>query len=41
VVIGPAGAGAHASEEWVDLDSVARLAEVLAEAARGYCGEHA
>ncbi|MDH5197786.1 MAG: M20/M25/M40 family metallo-hydrolase [Gemmatimonadota bacterium] len=39
VVCGPDGAGAHAVEEWVDLDSVARLAEVLADAARRYCGE--
>jgi acetylornithine deacetylase len=38
VVIGPAGAGAHAAEEWVDLDSVAQLAEILAAAARAYCG---
>jgi len=33
VVIGPAGAGAHADVEWVDLASCARLAEVLASAA--------
>jgi len=38
VVIGPAGAGAHAAEEWVELDSVAQLAEILAAAARAYCG---
>ena len=38
VVIGPHGAGAHASEEWVDLDSCARLAEILAHAAIEYCG---
>ncbi len=38
VVIGPSGAGAHAVEEWVDLDSVADLAAVLAEAAFDYCG---
>ena len=38
VVIGPHGAGAHADEEWVDLDSCARLAEVLAETALDYCG---
>jgi acetylornithine deacetylase len=37
VVCGPAGAGAHAAEEWVDLDSVARLATALADAARRYC----
>jgi acetylornithine deacetylase len=37
VVCGPAGAGAHAAEEWVDLDSVATLAAVLAGAAVRYC----
>ncbi|MDE2719376.1 M20/M25/M40 family metallo-hydrolase [Candidatus Palauibacter polyketidifaciens] len=38
VVIGPAGEGAHADVEWVDLASCARLAEILAEAAADYCG---
>lgn len=38
VVIGPSGAGAHAHEEWVDLDSVIRLAEILAKTAVDYCG---
>ncbi len=38
VVFGPAGAGAHAAEEWVDVDSMVRCAEVLAETARRYCG---
>jgi len=37
VVIGPAGAGAHADEEWVDLDSVADLALILAQTALDYC----
>jgi len=37
-VFGPAGAGAHAAEEWVDLESVERTAETLARAAIGYCG---
>jgi len=36
-VIGPAGAGAHEVEEWVDLDSCARLAEILARAAITFC----
>lgn len=39
VVIGPAGAGAHADEEWVDLESVAQLAEILAGTAIKYCGQ--
>lgn len=37
-VLGPAGAGAHADEEWVELDSVHRLAEVLADVAVAWCG---
>jgi acetylornithine deacetylase len=36
VVIGPAGAGAHAHEEWVDIESVLRLAEILARTAFAY-----
>jgi acetylornithine deacetylase len=39
VVIGPHGAGAHAAEEWVDLDSVVSLADVLARTAGVYCNE--
>jgi acetylornithine deacetylase len=38
VVIGPHGAGAHAAIEWVDLESVWKLAEILAGTAIGYCG---
>ena len=38
VVIGPRGAGAHALEEWVELDSVVQLSEILARAASYYCG---
>lgn len=37
VVMGPAGAGAHAEEEWVDVESVIQLAEILAHAAMEYC----
>ncbi len=37
VVCGAAGAGAHADIEWVDLESVIQLAEILAEAALDYC----
>jgi acetylornithine deacetylase len=36
VVIGPAGAGAHAAEEWVDIESVAQLAEILVRATVEY-----
>lgn len=38
VVFGPDGRGAHAAEEWVDLESLDRLAGVLAGAAIRYCG---
>lgn len=38
VVVGPTGAGAHATEEWVDVDSLLLLAEILARAALLYCG---
>jgi acetylornithine deacetylase len=38
VVIGPSGAGAHAAKEWVDLDSVQRVAEILARSALDFCG---
>ncbi len=41
VVIGPAGAGAHAAVEWVDLESVISLAEILADTAARYCGTSA
>ena len=37
VVIGPAGGGAHAAVEWVEMESVAQLAAILAETAVEYC----
>jgi acetylornithine deacetylase/succinyl-diaminopimelate desuccinylase-like protein len=37
VVCGAGGAGAHADVEWVDVESVVALAEILAEAAMDYC----
>jgi acetylornithine deacetylase len=37
VVFGPGGTGAHADEEWVEIDSMVRCAAVLAAAARRYC----
>ncbi len=37
VVIGPTGAGAHAAEEWVDVESVVQLAKVLVRAVSEYC----
>jgi acetylornithine deacetylase len=41
VVCGAAGAGAHADVEWVELDSVMQLAEILAVAALDYCRQSA
>ena len=37
VIIGPVGGGAHTTEEWVDLGSLADLAAILAKAAMDYC----
>ena len=38
VLYGPAGAGAHAQVEWVDLASLARVREVIARTAVEWCG---
>jgi acetylornithine deacetylase len=38
VVIGPGGGGMHAADEWVDLESVATLIDVLEDVARRWCG---
>jgi acetylornithine deacetylase len=37
VLVGPAGYGLHSAEEWVDLQSVIELADILAETAFNYC----
>jgi acetylornithine deacetylase len=37
IVFGPSGAGAHAVEEWVDLESVQRCADVLLAVAAEFC----
>ncbi|MEO8025068.1 MAG: ArgE/DapE family deacylase [Bryobacteraceae bacterium] len=37
VVFGPGGGGAHASVEWVELDTVAHTAQILLDTAIGYC----
>lgn len=37
ILLGPKGDGLHSAEEWVGLDSVYDLAEVLAETATSYC----
>ena len=37
VVLGPAGAGAHAREEWVDLDSIAHCYEVYTDFIADFC----
>jgi acetylornithine deacetylase len=38
VVMGPTGAGEHSAEEWVDVDSIVQLAEILAATVLSYCG---
>jgi acetylornithine deacetylase len=38
VVMGPTGAGEHSAVEWVDVDSVVSMAEILARTAIAYCG---
>ncbi|GAA2043647.1 ArgE/DapE family deacylase [Agromyces tropicus] len=38
VLLGPAGGGAHADEEWVDIASLETLAAVLGRVIRGFCG---
>lgn len=37
VVFGPVGTGAHAAEEWIDLESVVQTARVLVYIALSYC----
>ena len=37
VLIGPTGHGLHSAEEWVDVDSVIHLAEILAQVMVDYC----
>jgi len=39
VVMGPTGEGEHSAVEWVDIDSVVRMAEILARTAMDYCGQ--
>ncbi len=38
LLVGPTGAGAHAVEEWVDLQSLEDLARILVDVAVAYCG---
>ncbi len=37
VVLGPQGAGAHASVEWIDLDTVQQCADVYTAVAQAFC----
>jgi len=37
VVFGPIGTGAHAAEEWIDLQSVEQAAAIYAQTALAYC----
>lgn len=38
VIIGPSGDGIHTIEEWVDVDSLVQLSQILAVSAVAYCG---
>ncbi|HMQ29389.1 MAG TPA: M20/M25/M40 family metallo-hydrolase, partial [Chloroflexaceae bacterium] len=38
VLFGPSGAGAHALEEWVDLESVRQCVAIYARVIAAYCG---
>ncbi len=38
ILLGPCGAGAHADEEWVDLESVQKCAQIYINVARQICG---
>lgn len=38
MLFGASGAGAHEPEEWADVESVARLARILVEAAPRFWG---
>jgi acetylornithine deacetylase len=38
VVLGPTGDGLHTADEWVDLESVDRCAEMFVRMARTFCG---
>jgi acetylornithine deacetylase/succinyl-diaminopimelate desuccinylase-like protein len=40
VLVGPAGGGAHADEEWVSIDSLGTLVEVLDGIIRAFCDEN-
>ncbi len=37
-IFGPAGGGIHSIDEWVDLDSLARLESILLNVTRSFCG---
>ncbi len=37
VILGPVGGGAHTAEEWVDLQSLVDLTEILTRTAADYC----
>ena len=40
VLVGAAGGGAHADVEWVSIDSLAKLVEVIEGVIRSICGEN-
>ena len=40
VLVGAAGGGAHADEEWVSIESLAQLVDVLEEVIGAICGQN-
>lgn len=38
VIVGPAGGGIHAVDEWVDLEGLARFERILLNVTRSFCG---
>jgi len=38
IVFGPSGAGAHGTDEWVDLDSLVICARVYGQVMESFCG---
>jgi acetylornithine deacetylase len=37
VIFGPRGGGLHSAEEWVDIDSIVTMAEIIVRVAENYC----
>ena len=40
VIVGPTGDGLHANEEWVEIDSILQLAQILQQSVRDFCDQN-